>query len=57
MELIERLCQVTKVDKYFTCNNCGACAERIKDIRHYATCKRGEAERWRKYYNQPDIAR
>lgn len=55
MKLIEWLHQVTKIDKYFCCDNCGASAERIKDIEHYATCKRGESKRWEKYYNQPDI--
>jgi hypothetical protein len=41
--------------KVWQCVDCGASSERSEtDIRHHQTCKPGEAERWRKYYNGTD---
>ena len=34
------------------CNNCGAYHESVEDIPHHATCKKGEAKRWEKFYSE-----
>lgn len=34
------------------CSNCGAAGETIKDVKHYESCKAGEAKRWEKYYRE-----
>lgn len=37
------------------CVNCGAFADTVAEIKHYDTCKPGEAEYWRKFYEEnPD---
>jgi hypothetical protein len=45
----------TKIDDdIFTCNDCGAHASSPEDVKHYESCKPGEAERWGKYYSDPE---
>ena len=37
------------------CNDCGAYAKRIEDIKHFDSCKPGESRRWQEFYSdQPD---
>ena len=36
----------------FVCNNCGAHAETIESISHHNTCKKGEAKKWEKFYEE-----
>jgi hypothetical protein len=31
------------------CNNCGALAHTIAEVKHYKTCKAGEAKKWHKH--------
>lgn len=37
--------------KVYVCNNCGAHAASPGDIQHFDNCSPGEAERWKKMYN------
>ena len=39
------------------CNNCGAYATEKTDIKHYASCKPGESEYWKEYYNSVEDQR
>ena len=34
------------------CNDCGASAFTEDRVQHYDTCKAGDAERWKKYYDE-----
>ena len=45
--------ETTYVDEadVHVCNNCGACAGTVVGIKHYATCKKGEAKKWEKHCN------
>jgi hypothetical protein len=46
-----RSSEVTWVDDGIcVCNNCGAHAASPQKIEHFATCRRGEAARWEKFY-------
>lgn len=36
----------------YSCNNCGACASSINAIKHYTTCKKGEAKKWENFYEK-----
>jgi len=37
-------------DDIFVCNDCGASANKPKNIEHYASCKVGDAEYWQRFY-------
>lgn len=36
----------------YICNNCGAHSESPESIKHYKTCKPGEAKKWENFYSQ-----
>jgi hypothetical protein len=37
-------------DEICSCNNCGAFASSPEKIKHFDTCRRGEAKKWEKFY-------
>lgn len=44
---------VTFIDEVevYVCDNCGAFADMVADIKHYKTCTPGEAKYWENFYN------
>ena len=43
--------EVTWVDAdIVVCNNCGAHANKIKNIKHHPTCTPGESKKWEEFY-------
>ena len=40
--------------KLFLCVDCGAYAKTKEKIKHYSTCKPGEAEYWAKHYSKEE---
>ena len=40
------------LDDVCVCNNCGAHAETEAGIKHFKTCKPGEAKKWEKFYEE-----
>lgn len=36
----------------WSCNNCGAYASSIENIKHHTTCKQGEAKHWEDFYEK-----
>ncbi len=36
----------------YVCNDCGAYAGKEKEIKHHATCKPGESEKWGEIYSE-----
>jgi len=47
--------EVTWVDHdIVVCDNCGAHANKIKNIKHYPTCTPGESKKWEAYYDEWD---
>ena len=39
-------------DGVWTCDDCGAYAEKKADIKHHKSCKPGESERWARFYEK-----
>jgi hypothetical protein len=37
-----------------TCNDCGAHAETVEQIEHYASCVAGEAQKWEAFYKDAE---
>jgi hypothetical protein len=38
----------------YVCNNCGSYHKKIEAITHAKSCKPGQSEAWRKYYNHKE---
>lgn len=36
----------------WSCNNCGAHAEKVEDIKHHKGCTPGESKKWEKFYSE-----
>lgn len=50
------MAEVTFIEEadVYVCDNCGAFAPMIVDIKHYKTCKPGEAKHWEHFYSLND---
>lgn len=47
--------EVTKIEDVFVCNNCGAFSiHKLKNLKHFATCKKGESKLWEEYYSREE---
>jgi len=36
----------------YSCDNCGATAQKVEEIQHHRTCTPGESKKWEKYYQE-----
>ena len=46
--------ETTLIDGYVNCNNCGASTRVNADLKHYPTCRSGEAAKWEKHYEDAE---
>lgn len=37
------------------CINCGACANKREDVKHYEGCKPGDHKKWKEYYAKEEV--
>lgn len=53
-ECQKKMEEVTYIEEaeVYSCNNCGAYSSTPQTIAHIATCKRGEAKRWERHYQE-----
>ena len=48
--------EYTQIEDIWQCNDCGAHANEIKDILHFASCVTGECIYWEKFYEEEENA-
>jgi len=38
----------------YSCNDCGAHADKPENVKHHDTCKPGESKKWEEYYSREE---
>ncbi len=48
----ETTCIETEYGDFHNCNNCGAYALAVEDIKHHKGCRKGESKYWQDFYTK-----